>query len=144
MTDLDLLTDLHEKASPIPWQVAADESWTTDPPILFDPGIVYVDPEALSNDPALRHDAELLVAMRNALPDLIAAARERDRLAVVVADVRALADEWKREADDYRGYIDAAPSIPTQLDGITSVREEYAATLRALIDPTPPTEGEKP
>ena len=47
------------------------------------------------------NDARVLIAAVNALPALLDAAAERDRLAGAVERVRALATEWATQPNDY-------------------------------------------
>ena len=74
------------------------------------------------------NDARVLIAAVNALPALLDAAAERDRLAGAVERVRALATEWATQPNDYDE--DTEQQI-----------EDGGAILRAL-DATPETGGE--
>ena len=75
-----------------------------------------------------REAFELLASAVNALPALLDAAAERDRLAGAVERVRALATEWATQPNDYDE--DTEQQI-----------EDGGAILRAL-DATPETGGE--
>ena len=74
------------------------------------------------------NDARVLIAAVNALPALLDAAAERDRLAAAVEAVRSLATEWATQPTDYDE--DTEQQI-----------EDGGAILRAL-DATPETGGE--
>ena len=69
--------------------------------------VVSISSEAMGRDvmgPMLRpalFDVELVVAAVNALPALLDAAAERDRLAAAVEAVRSLATEWATQPNDY-------------------------------------------
>ena len=56
---------------------------------------------AYTVEDALGGNAEIIVAAVNALPALLDAAAERDRLAEAVERVRALATEWATQPNDY-------------------------------------------
>ena len=66
-------------------------------------------------------DARLIAAAVNALPALLDAAAERDRLAEAVERVRALATEWATQPNDYHEdteqQIEDGGTILPALDG---------------------------
>ena len=67
------------------------------------------------------NDARVLIAAVNALPALLDAAAERDRLAGAVERVRALATEWATQPNDYdedtEQQIEDGGAILRALDG---------------------------
>lgn len=82
--DLDALEALREVGTPGPWRVYdRQEVWCEDGNLLAGEH----NADGFVVDPA---DAELIVTAVNVLPELIAAARERDRFAETVARVREL------------------------------------------------------
>lgn len=83
--DLDALEELERAATPGPWEAERD---------VYDGDVWYVEPDGQPVLIARRPsdtDGALIAAARNALPDLIAAARERDALRELLAKVRLIA-----------------------------------------------------
>lgn len=81
--DLDALERLEKAATPWPWTV--ESGWLHN-----------------RSDSWRREDAPLMAALRNAAPDLIAAARERDKL-------KARVDELERAMEDARWAEEERP-----------------------------------
>ena len=74
------------------------------------------------------NDARVLIAAVNALPALLDAAAERDRLAEAVERVRALATEWATQPTDY--------------DEDTEQQIEDGNAIVRALEATPETGGE--
>lgn len=105
-------------------------------------GCDYVVPVVTGDGPASEANARYVAAMHAALPALLAAARDRDRLA---AAITALADELARDAQSARndaraigpgGDSEQATYWHSQADAAS----DAAARLRALLTTT--DEGE--
>ena len=92
MADLDLgeLERLIAAASPRPWRIE---------PLLRDYLAGAVDGENRNVADMRRADAWLVVALANAAPALIAAARERDRLRAAVDGVLADVARWREHTE---------------------------------------------
>lgn len=88
--DLDELERLIAAASPRPWRIE---------PLLRDYLAGAVDGENRNVADMRRADAWLVVALANAAPALIAAARERDRLRAAVDGVLADVARWREHAE---------------------------------------------
>lgn len=124
MTDIESLRALHEAATPGPWEETVLGSEGYD---VRAPGptkrrlrVARCGYEAWEVD---RANAELIAAMRNALPDLL---DELERLRGQVQRVEALADEWiQRNPEEWhaRGVV----------RGIEASRETHAREVRAAI-----------
>jgi hypothetical protein len=100
-SDLDRLTELEQAATDGKWHVGTPDL-NRDQFILYTPRGRYGawpvarltddddigDPEPEGKS---RANADLIVALRNHAPDLIAATRERDQLRALLAEVRLIA-----------------------------------------------------
>ena len=95
---------------------------------------IYVTPMIVDDVSLWPGTAELIAAAVNALPALLDAAAERDRLAEAVERVRALATEWATQPTDYDEDTEIGRSVVYQRAASKANpkgHEEY------VIDPAP-------
>lgn len=143
--DLDALEELERAATRGPWQaendVGASDVWLVE----LDGQPILIARRASDEDGAL------IATARNALSDLIAAARERDRLRDMVAEFRKREETQERirerltgERDEARATVDTVRKLaaewadqPTDYDEDTEQQIADGRTLRGLLGDQP-------
>jgi hypothetical protein len=110
--DLDTLADLERAATPGPWNRSSQYGRVD---VFRHP---YAPGDSMVAEQVDAYDAALTVAARNALPDLIAAARERDRLLDEIETAHddtmaetGRADEAETERDELRAKVAAVRAM---------------------------------
>ena len=122
MVDLDRLQALHEAATPGPWARRGDVSIKADPNGFSDvliPGPVRCGRYCLGGSSDIEvesSDLDLIVAMRNALPALLAEVRalraERERTEAALREIASLGEsivkcrEYLQSTDHHDNYMD--------------------------------------
>jgi hypothetical protein len=143
--NLQSLRALHEKATPGEWQWQTSNSWKRIGRVGGRDGDVLAPSHYSVRDttPTLNvseHDAELIVAMRNALPDILArlelAEKALGRVETLLQNARgeiAYLSPLAAGHVDERGYSDDARKLEETTKWVLAQIDEHLRDVRAAL-----------